>query len=587
MLRSRRSLWLLIAAVLVFAGCGPDDDPLPPDASDDTTADAGVDTGSDVSADAPDDVSDTSADATDDTTTDVDLDVPLPDPTEITAPPPPVPRLTQEQYRNSLRDVFGDAIDLPAQLEPDIEAGLFFQVGAGISTISGRGVEQYEEGAYRIAAQVLSEELRDDYVSCTPSGTVDSDCAAEFIEEYGLRLWRRPLTTDEIDRIVLVADGAAEVLGDFYSGLEYGLATLLQSASFLFREELGEPHPDVEDVQRYTDYEMASRLSYFLWNTTPDEELLQAAANGELTTEEGLLEQATRMMDSPHVREGIRNYFFELFSFHHLEDIVKDPNIYDQFSDDFGHSAMEETLRLLEYMVFDADADFRDVMTTRTTFLNNRLATLYRVRSPSRDGFGQIELPEEAGRRGILGHASLLALESHPVSTSPTLRGLFVREVLLCQEIPSPPANVDTSIPEPSGEAPTLRDRVAEHLEVAACAGCHLLMDPIGLGLENFDGIGRFRDLDNGVTIDATGDLDGTEFEDALGLAEAIRNHPEYAGCVTRNLMRYGTGVIESRETENAQDYLTGMFERSGYSFQTLMLEFIMSPAFRWAGEVE
>jgi hypothetical protein len=254
---------------------------------------------------------------------------------------------------------------------------------------------------------------------------------------------------------------------------------------------------------------------------------------------------------------------------------------------DVGPSAREETLRTIERIVFEDDGDFRDVLTTRSTFLNRTLAAIYNVRAPAREGFGAVEYAADSDRVGLLGHVSILALNSHPVSSSATLRGIFVREVLLCQEMAPPPAGVDTSIPEPSGTTRTLRERVAEHLEVESCASCHRLVDPIGLGLENFDGIGRWRLTDNDEEIDPTGDLDGVAFSTPVELAEAIRERPEFVECLAEQVFRYSVGRRNGRGDRAALDAIDAEFAVSGFRIVPLLRAVALSPAFRAIGEVE
>ena len=424
----------------------------------------------------------------------------------------------------------GENIVIPEVSEPDLSLGGLLSVGAASTTYSPRDVESLEDASFAVAEQVMdTEELRSALVPCEPSGTTDANCAEQFVREFGLRAWRRPLTDEEVTRIARVAGTAAETLDDFYDGLEYAVAALLQSPHFVFRVELGESGD-------FDEFALASRLSFFLWNSMPDDELFAAAESGELATDEGLRAQAERMLASPRARLGMRNFFSEMLHLYELEELVKDPTIFEHYNTLLGPDAMEETLLLMEYVVFDGQTDYRDVMTSRETFINPRLASIYRVPAPVREGFGWVELPEEEGRAGLLGHASTLNLHAHSVSTSATRRGLFIRQVLLCQEIPPPPVDVDTSIPEPTGETPTLRDRVAEHLENPTCAGCHLLLDPMGLALENFDGVGRWRDTDNGAVIDTSGDLDGTDFTDAVELGEVIRNHRDFAPCLVRTM---------------------------------------------------
>lgn len=566
---------LSLAVPLAIAGCAEPED-APSDPPDTGTALDVLDATTDVAPDA-------TADVIDDSSPDAEVVVP---PYEDGLEPGPtgLRRLTRAQYENIIADVFGTEIVVPPLAEPDLSVSGLLSVGASAVSLSARGVETLEVSAFAIVEQVFAEEgPRSELVPCEPSSATDEACSRESIAALGEVLWRRPLTEEELIVELELFTAAAEALDGFYSGMEYATAGLLESPNFVFRVELGSENADGDWV--FDDYEMASRLSFFLWNTTPDAELLEAASNGELTSEEGLAAHAARMIDDPRARRGLRNFFSEQLELYRLGALSKDPTLFEQYNIALGPDSAEETLLSLERVVFDAESDFRDVMTTRETFVNRRLAALYDVPAPVPDGFGIVELPEGRQRVGLLGQASWLNLHSHAVSSSATLRGKAVREVLLCQVIPPPPSDVDVSIPEPSGETLTLRDRVAEHLFDPACSGCHEAMDPIGLGLENFDAIGVWRVTDNGAEIDVTGTLDTVDFANPVELAESIRNHPAFAPCTVRTLARYATGRSESRDELSHLEVLSAHFAAGDYRIKPLLLEIVMSPMFRNAGE--
>lgn len=507
---------------------------------------------------------------------------PLP---EVDAPAPSLRRLTDAQLRNAIADLFDEDIVVPAQLEPDVEIDGFFSIGASHVSLSPRGVEQYEEASYLIADQVLAPAWRDEFVPCEPAGTVDSDCAREFLADLAFRAWSRPVTADESERLADIADHAAQVLGDFHDGLAYGVAAVLQSPNFLYRDELGED--DGEGGRRFSDWDMASRLSFLFWNSIPDAELLRAAEAGELTTDEGILEQSERLLRWSRSREGVAAFVSELYTLHELDSLNKDPTLFTQMSDEVGPSARQETLLTFDKLVFGDDGDYRRIFTSRETFLNRKLAALYNVQAPSRDEFALTELDAGQARRGLLGQASILAQHSHPVNSSPTLRGKFIRTVLLCHTIPPPPSDVDTSIPEPSGDAPTLRDRVQEHLENPACASCHRITDPVGLGLENFDALGRHRTQDNGHDIDASGELDEVTFDTFEDLAQAVADHPDTPACFARQLFRYAGGHRNLPGERDALDYLAEDFELGNFSVQQLLLDLVKNPVFRVTDHID
>jgi hypothetical protein len=502
-------------------------------------------------------------------------------------PEPVLRRLTATQYTNSVIDLFSDELLLPTRLEPDIAQDGLLSIGAGEASISPLGVEQYEDAAFLLIEQAMEPGgLRDALIPCAPSGTSDDACARQSLEPFARRAWRRPLTTAELDGLVDIAGIAGDTLVDFYDGYEMALAAVLQNPAFIYRIELGEPDPNKAGSFRYTDHEMASRLSYFLWNTTPDLALMDAAAAGELTDPAMLVTHVDRMLDDPRARDGFGNFVEELLSLAELEALNKDPEVFPAMRSEIGPSAREETLRTVEALVFDRDDDFRTWVTTRETFVDPNLAMIYAVPAPQPEGFGAITLPSDGARRGLLGQVSVLAGYSHPTSTSATLRGLFVREVLLCSDIPPPPADVDTSIPESSPDAPTRRERVEAHLTDPFCATCHEAMDLIGLGLENFDGLGLYREYENGALIDASGDIDGEPFTDAWGLGQVLADDPQFAACMSDMIYAYGAAHRPTPGEVDLSLWLHGRFGEEGYSMQSLLHQVATSTAFRTAGEV-
>lgn len=499
---------------------------------------------------------------------------------------PRLRRLTQVQYRNALSDLFGRDLVLPVSLEPDVREEGFQSVGASSTSISPRGVEQYEDAAYDVAEQVVGwTDRMSEWMDCSVDDFVTEACAEQLVATLGRRAWRRPLTSDEVSTIAGLIFGIEAESGDPATGVMYGIAAILMDSRFLYRAELGTD--DGAGGRALTDLELASRLSFLIWNTIPDEALLQLGEAGTLSEPDVLRSEVERMLADPQAREGLRNFFTELYKLDLLDDLSKDPLVIPQASPEVAPAARAETLAVLEQIVFDDDADFRTALTTRETYIDRRLAAIYGVTAPSVDGAGWTELPRSLGRRGVLGHTSFLMLNAHNSTSSATLRGKFVRERLLCQIMPPPPADVDTSIPEPDSTSPTLRDRVQVHLEDPACSGCHELMDPIGLGFENFDAIGRWRDTEAGATIDASGDLDGVGFSDAWEMSAAVSKHASFGPCVAQNLYQYATGLPLGDGEVALVDWLADAFEADGYRVQDLVFRIVESPGFQQVGDIQ
>ncbi len=503
-----------------------------------------------------------------------------------TAEPPITRRLTYDQYVHTLDDLFGEGLVIPPSLEPDSRVSGLYAVGASVTSISALGVERYESAAFDVAEQVLADpERRLRLGTCSPAEGRDDACAEEWLGTIGPAAWRRPLTTEETERLVGIAGAAADTLGSFDDGFSYALAALLQSPWFLFRPEVGVVGDD--GLLRYDAWELATRLSYFLWDGPPDAELRVAAADGTLLTDEVVAAQIDRMLADDRARRGLRAFVADMLHLAELDVLTKDPTIFVYMSEGLGASAREQTLLDAEALVFADDGDVRTLLTNTETHLDRTLAALYDVPAPAREGFGATTLGESGGRRGFLGQVSFLALQSHPTSTSVTLRGKFIREVLLCQNLPTPPAGLNTAIPEASEELPTMRERVARHLEDPSCAGCHQVMDPIGLGLENFDGLGRWRNEENDTPIDPTGDLDGDDFADAWALARAVAVHDDFGPCLNRTLFRYATGRAEADAEQPLVDWHADGLKEAEYRLQFLMRDIAAGPAFRLVGSVE
>lgn len=493
-------------------------------------------------------------------------------------------RLTTEQYRNVIKDLLGPDIVVPPRIEPDARIEGLLAVGAGITSFSDRGVEQFESAAYDIARQALAPgPSRDRLVPCQPWFVIDPGCAEAFVRPFGRAAFRRPLTEQEVQSFVDVAGYAAPRLGDFYRGLEFAMAAMLQSPYFVFRVEIGEPDPANPGRFRYDAYELATRMSFFAWNSTPDAALIDAAENGVLDTDEGYAQELARLLADERARGGVRAFFADMLRLAELEQLNKDPVVYVHFSPEVGQSAREETLLGVEHLVFDRRADYREFLTTRTSFVDRQLASIYNVPAPTLLGHGQVEFPSGGLRAGFLGQVSFLGLQAHAASSSATLRGKFVREVFLCAAIPPPPANANTAIPEATEAAPTLRDRVLVHFENPTCRSCHQLMDPMGLAFENFDGIGRFRTTENDARIDPSGSLNGTYFEDAAALAEVLYEEPDVPRCLVRTMYRYATGHVEVTGETAELRALTDAFASVQYDVLELMRLVAMRPGFRTA----
>lgn len=503
-------------------------------------------------------------------------------PPEFEPADPTLHRLTAAEYRAVVADLTGVQVD-PTGLEADTSLHGFVSVAASELTISPRAAEQFEEASWDVATAVTVDAQRGvAFLGCDPAANRDA-CFAAFTARFGRLAWRRALTDAEIGQVAGVGVRVADRLRDPWHGARAIVATLLQSPHFLFRVEVGEADPDNPGWRRYTDYEMASRLSFLLWGTSPDEDLLAAAERGELVTEAGLRAQAQRLLDDPRADAQLTSFFVEFLGLERLEVAQKDRDLFPQYNQRLRDSMRREIEQLFIAIALE-ERDFREILTSEETWVDADLAAIYGL-PHSGDGVIQAHLNPAEARGGLIGRAGMLTLLSHATLNSPTYRGRFVRSRLLCTDIPPPPEGVIAALEEDREETRTLRERLDQHRADPACSGCHDLMDPLGFPLEHFDPIGRWRDNDNGFPIDATGRLDAVDVDGAAELGAAVAANPGFSNCVVRRLYRHATGHLEAYEEEVAIIGLDHDFIAGEYRFKALVLALVLSDGFRKAGD--
>ncbi|MEE4298188.1 MAG: DUF1592 domain-containing protein [Pseudomonadales bacterium] len=508
-----------------------------------------------------------------------------PEPAEPTASatPPRTRLLTGEQYSNAIAQVFGDDVSesvLPP-MPPMARTDGLLASGAQVAGLTSDQLSQIQQAALAVSARVFDETHRRYLVPCEPVSVTgaDEECARSFLRETGRLLQRRPMDDAPLDELVSLAGRAAVETGDFYEGLAIALEAILISPDFLYITDRSEPDPARLGELRLDAFSLASRLSFFLWNAPPDDALLDAAESGALYTEAGLEAAVDRLLSSPRLEDGMRAFFDDMFAFDEFDSLAKDPNVYPMVTGATLRDAREQTLRTVIDHLITRGADYRDLFTTRRTFMSMQLAAVYGT--PAERGWRLHEFDADGPRAGVLTHMSFLAAHSHSVRSSPTLRGKALRELFLCQNVPLPPPNVDFSKIEDAGDVPTARERLKVHNENPSCAGCHLVTDPIGLALENFDGAGRWRDTENGVEIDASGELDGVFYDEVSGLTQALREHPKLSACLVERLFAYGSGgPVSMRHDRDALDWFEARFVDAGHRLPALLKDLATSEAF-------
>lgn len=495
--------------------------------------------------------------------------------------PPTVRLLSEQQYRNTIAEIFGPQIVVAARLDPIVRVEGLLAIGASRATVTPSAVERYVSLARSIATQVVSPPHRDILLPCQPqdASIADDACARQFLEQVGRYLFRRTLSEQELASYVALASQATELRGDFHAGLALGLQAMLASPEFLFITENVERQAD--DSWRLDAYSKASRLSLFLWNSTPDEALLAAAESGELHTRRGLERQVDRMMQSPRLEIGMRAFFADMLALENFDTLEKDSSLYPAFLPTVAQEAREQILRTLVDLLLNREGDYRDIFTHRSTFMTGALGVVYQVpvASPSQ-GWSPYEFPEDDPRSGIQSLLGFSALHSHPGKSSPTLRGKAVRELLLCQRVPDPPGSVNFDLfNDPQSSDKTARDKLLRHSTDPSCSGCHKLMDPIGLALENFDGAGQFRLQEAGLVIDVSGEINGVEFADIRGLGEALRDDPAAPACLVRRLYTFAAGRPVQRSERKLLNYFEDEFVSGDYRLRDLLEQIALSDA--------
>ena len=501
-----------------------------------------------------------------------------------------VRRLSHSQYNHTVRDLLQDQT-LPANRFPkeDFVRGFKNQTeGLGISPLQA---EAYGKAAERLAVAAFRGGDHLGLLPREPSSLTDERCAKEFVEQFGLKAFRRPLTEEEstVYTTLFLADAART--GDYLSGGRIVVEAMLQSPHFLFRVERGPDSP-------FAQYELASRLSYFLWDTMPSEAMLQAAGAGELASAEQVEFWARRLLEDPRAKTAMEEFLAQWVRFDRVLEATRSRR-YREFNGEVAAAMMEETTRLFNHLVWD-DQNFMEFYTADYTFLSTELAKIYDMPPPSSE-FARVSYPVDSGRAGVLGHGSFLVATSKPSETSPTERGLFVRNHFLSHEVPAPPPGVSTSLPEISEDKPmTNRERLAIHLNSEACASCHRLIDPIGFGFEQYNPIGSFQkqmslvvgsgregkeielDLDTSASIQG---IANSDFSTPKELGRVLAESEASQRAIVKQLFRYAFGRQETLGDRPVIDAALSDFRNANYRFRELIVSLVTSELFLQKGE--
>jgi hypothetical protein len=500
-------------------------------------------------------------------------------------------RLTHSQYNHTLRDLVGDQSQ-PANNFPkeDFIRGFKNQIdGQGISPILA---EAYSASAERVAKSTFRGGDTRKLLPVEPLHAIDRDAARSFVQHFGKRAFRRWLTANEIEKYQTLFLEQAKQRQDFNAGASAVVEAMLQSPHFLLQVNASHSSAD-------RSFANASRLSYLLWDTMPSEALLEMADQGLVADAEQVELRAREMLDDPKAITALDEFLDQWLRLDNVMSATRDRRRYREFNSEIAAAMVDETRQLFRHLVWN-DLSFMEFFTADYTFVSGSLAQFYGFPMPAEE-IGRVNYPADSGRAGVLGHGSFFVSTSKPSETSPTARGLFVRNQFLAQEIAPPPPGVNSVLPEVVEDKPmTNRQRLELHLNSEACAGCHRLIDPIGLGLEHFDAIGRYQEKmqlrfggrDNAVTkelqLDCTAQVQGianSQFSSPRELGRLLAKQEVCQRCVVKQYFRYAFGREETAADQALIDTAYTKFKDSNFRFREIILTMVTSPQFLGNGK--
>jgi hypothetical protein len=490
-------------------------------------------------------------------------------------------RLNNAEYDNTVRDLLGVS-ETPADTFIADEKALGFDNIADALGMTDAQYEQYFGAAASLTDAAFADaKLRARIVTCMPASATDTACTESIIRAFGLRAFRRPVRDDELEKLVALAAEAGKLGEDFNGSIAHVVRAILSSVPFLYRIEL-DPDPTSSTPHPLDGYELASRLSYLLWSTMPDDMLFAAAERGELSDDSQLSQQLARMLADPRSDRFLSGFAAQWLGLRALQSHQVEPSVFPEWGEPLRDAMIREGLAYFD-LFLHGGRSLSEFFSADVNFVDDSLADLYGMNGGPYDPKKPTIVTSDA-RRGFLGLASFLTFTSFAYRTAPTLRGKWVLENLLCQEIPPPPPNVPQLVKmDEVDQSLNVRERLAEHRANPTCASCHATLDPIGLGLESFDAIGRYRErYAEGDLIDASGVLpSGETFDGLLELSSLLAKDDRLADCASEKLLTYAL----SRKLEDGdQPFLAEIrerFTRDGGSVRALLEQIVLSEPFR------
>lgn len=497
-----------------------------------------------------------------------------------------VSRLSYEEYDRVLEDLLHLPVDASTNF-PAEQAGLGPYVGYADLRVGDRLFTELERSATALAEGVVgSAEAYAAVVGCDPSA---AGCRDQFIDDFGLRAFRRPLSTTEQTRYRALFDRGAELIASgnaFRDGVQLTLQALLQSPNLLYRVEAGDGRSDGAGAL-LSAFEVATRLSFMFAGTTPDAALLAAARNGSLATPEGIATEARRLVATPDFESRALSFHQRWMQLDELGTLTKDATAFPSFSPELVASMRSEAERFVKAVTLEGNGTISALLTSRFGFADQRLAALYGFAGNFGSELARVDYPADSGRRGLFTQAAFLSSHSSSSSgTSPILRGVFLLRRIACSNIPDPPPGAQNQEPEtqPATEIRTTRDYFAWKTSMPACAACHQLINPTGFAFEEFDGLGQWRDQDRGAPVDTSGTLrlgdENVTFNNAGELLDALAKEPQVQACYAKNWLQFAYGRREGEADLRALGLAAQRLGAGSFSIRDLAVALTERPAF-------
>jgi hypothetical protein len=489
-------------------------------------------------------------------------------------------RLSNREYNNVVRDLLWDT-SKPASAFLDESYANGYDNGSTLLAVQTDQALRYQAAAEQLAERAVETNLVDLLGGCNPAVSGEEQCANAFLQNFPLRAFRRPPSPGEIERLQSTYRNAAAI-GGFGAGIQTTLEAILQSPAFLYRRELGSGNPRPKTLTTLNDYELASELSFFLTGTMPDDALLSAASQGRLHDPAELRLEAERLLQTPNAKANLREFFHQWLATNLLPLVTKDPAVYPTFNQAVASSMTTELNLFLDDVLWAKSGSLRELFTSTTSFADVAISALYGIEGGP--DFRPVQL--DLHRKGILTRPGYLTVHSATTHSAPVERGVFFRQALLCTHLPPPPPGVlQMAMMQPVDPTQTTRERFSVHSDNPFCHSCHRLIDPIGFGFEEFDGIGAFRATENGKPVDSSGTLIGTQdidgdFNGASELAERLVTSKQFRDCAVTQMFRFVAGQAESSDLDAATILSISQRFSVDRRVSELLLSFINTPQF-------